>query len=156
MLGKNFNRGELGVPYFQSCSSGAILSRVCGPCSEAPKVAVNTTFSLPARGSNGIASFGSHEQGHIAPIIRARHLCIGVHTEGKLARQNASEHLSQSVLHKGLSIRFLHRKEYVQSRSLNFLLSMQQGRRNFYNKFTSLFSLKKSKKREIPKTNTHL
>lgn len=91
----------------------AILGRVFGPCSEAAEVAVNPMFSLSARASNEVASFDSHGQGHIAPIIRARHLCIGTHTEGMLARQSASEHLSQSVLHKGLSIRFLHRKECV-------------------------------------------
>lgn len=93
---------------------GAILSRVCGLCLslEAAKVAVSPMFSLLARvRSETRAVFGSHGKGHSSPIIRARNWCIDTDTQGMLARQSTSEHLAQNLLHKGLSVGFLHRKE---------------------------------------------
>lgn len=105
-------------------AAGAISRRVGVLClsSEAAKVSVNPMFSLLARASSEtIAVFGSHRKERGSPIIRARHLCIGTDTEGRLARQSASEHLAQNVLHKDLSVRFLHRKECTQVKKPEFL-----------------------------------
>lgn len=147
ILGRNFSRGELAVLYFHSCSCWDHLKAgsVAGVCLQKQQKWQSTQY-LVCQPEQVVKL-----QLYLAPtgkdIVHLQLEPGHTHTGNASYRQSASEHLTQCVLHRGLSIGFLHRKEYTQSRSLNFLLSMQQSRRNFYNKFISLVSLKK-----VPKT----